>query len=73
MLEDTVDSSIHSKKILARALCNDPAASRADIVEAVALMADALKITQRVYGQDHSFSIKAAKELADLREALARH
>ena len=56
---------------LAEILSNDPAASRADLLEAEALIVDSLKRKQRVLGPRHPDTLRGADALRGIREILS--
>ena len=56
--------------ILADGLCHDPAASRADVQEAEALLTDALINARRGHGDEHPRTQTLTEKLARTRELL---
>ncbi len=57
-----------ARKIYAKALCKDPAATLDDLREAVTTLEDAERTTRRVFGGEHPFA-RAIE--GDLRNACA--
>ena len=60
------------RKNYGRALCEDPAATRDDLREAVATLEDVEGIARRVLGNAHPDVLDVGKDVQESREALAR-
>ena len=70
-LGELARNSIQVTRVLARALAFDPDASRANLVEAERLFADALERARRVFGPPDEYTQETAALLAQTRERLA--
>ena len=63
---------VHTANIYAAALCNNPAATRAEVLEAVKLLEEAIKTARYVLGPQHPRAVTAAMQLRIARSKLAQ-
>ena len=71
-LGDQHDDTIRAANMYAEALCMNPEASRADALEAEALLASSVKAMRITLGPQHPRTINTTNELTDLRRFLSQ-